>query len=157
MPPSRSPPFLYSGRPLAIGPCSVATNYLTDSRRRNVICSGRITAVLGIIASEEKGGEVKLVQPGTLRAPLDSGFRRGFWMRQVIGASPPLGAPGTSRFSILWGLNPPSRPKYPIRARIGLRFIDPGLSRPACFGRFSREFSGKFVSSPGLPDLRGLC
>jgi hypothetical protein len=76
-PPSRSPPFPYNGRPLAIGHCNVATNYLTDSRRRNAICSGRITVFLRIITSAEKGGEAKLVQPGMQRAPLEKGSGRG--------------------------------------------------------------------------------
>ena len=54
--------------PFPINDCNVATNYLNDSRRKNLIFSGRITAIFDIIASEKRGGEAKLVQPGILRA-----------------------------------------------------------------------------------------
>jgi len=53
----------------AIGPCNVAPYYLTNSRRKTVISSGRITVFFEIIAFAKKGGEAKVVQPGLLRAP----------------------------------------------------------------------------------------
>jgi hypothetical protein len=46
--------------------CNVATYYLTDSRRKTLICSGIITAFFRIIASAKKGGEAKLVQRSVL-------------------------------------------------------------------------------------------
>ena len=60
-----------------IGPCNVAPYYLTNSRRKTGIFSGRITAFLGNIASPEKGGEAKLVKPGMLRARIFLPERQG--------------------------------------------------------------------------------
>jgi len=57
----------------AYGPCNVATYYLMNSRRKIAICSGRITAFSGIITSAKKGGEAKVVQQGTMRAPIGKG------------------------------------------------------------------------------------
>ena len=56
---------------------NVATNYLTDSRRRNAIFSGRITAIFDIIASSKSGGEAKLVQPGLFRARISYPVKGG--------------------------------------------------------------------------------
>ncbi len=59
------------------GPYNIATYYLTNSRRKTMINSGSITAFSGFIASARKGGEVKLVQRGILRARIFYPEKRG--------------------------------------------------------------------------------
>jgi len=63
--PAREPPECPCAT--AGGDCNVATDYLTNSRRKTLNYSGRITVFFRIIASAGLGGEAKLVQRGTIR------------------------------------------------------------------------------------------
>jgi len=52
---------------------TIATYYLSNSRRRSAICSGQIAAFSGIIASSFRDTEAKVVQPGPWRARIQRG------------------------------------------------------------------------------------
>ena len=67
-PPHQLHPTPSSGAQLEIGHYNVATDYLTNSRRKTAFRSGSITAFFRIIASAKQGGEAKLVQRRPIRA-----------------------------------------------------------------------------------------
>ena len=71
-----------SGAQLEIGHYNVATDYLTNSRRKTAFRSGSITAFSGFIASAKQGGEAKLVQRRPIRALFYRGFRGGYGLQK---------------------------------------------------------------------------